>query len=125
MTHWWNGWSPRTAAPVTAGRALRLEGLEPTAVGELPAAPNRAASARATPSVFSSLVRLELPGTLAVGLPADVFAPDGRLVRTLDPDRSSWQWDGTDAAGRHVPAGVYLIAVRGTDGFGRVVFTGR
>jgi hypothetical protein len=38
---------------------------------------------------------------------------DGRLVRawTIDPAAGDLEWDGRDAAGRRVPAGVYLLDV--------------
>jgi len=50
----------------------------------------------------------------------DVLDPAGRLVRRI---ASGWQpagertlaWDGTDAGGRGVPAGVYLVRLRAGD----------
>lgn len=35
----------------------------------------------------------------------------GRAVRVLEPVRSAVAWDGTDAGGRPVPAGVYVASV--------------
>jgi glucose/arabinose dehydrogenase len=61
-------------------------------------------------------------GTLAVDaavpLPATelaVYSLTGRRIRTLarTADGESWVWDGRDASGRRVPAGVYFVAAPG------------
>lgn len=58
------------------------------------------------------------PGPTAIS----VHTADGRLVRTLPDGRGQGGgpveivWDGRDAEGRHVPSGVYLLRVNGTDG---------
>lgn len=49
----------------------------------------------------------------------DVWDLGGRLVRELPPDRvvlqgMRWIWDGCDNNGTAVPAGLYLVRVRGT-----------
>jgi hypothetical protein len=44
----------------------------------------------------------------------DIYSPDGRLVcrlcdRTVEPGRHVLSWAGTDARGRALPSGVYLV----------------
>jgi hypothetical protein len=52
---------------------------------------------------------------------ADVFGPDGRLVRRLDRAEETAgvktiAWDGRDEAGRRLPTGVYLVRVSTPEG---------
>lgn len=49
-----------------------------------------------------------LPSPVALS----VFAPDGRVVRTL-PASTSAVWDGRDQSGRKVTRGVYLVRAMG------------
>ena len=47
-----------------------------------------------------------------------VYAPDGRLVRTLSVDDNrdgGAKWDLRDRGGEHVPAGIYLLRVEAPD----------
>lgn len=57
-------------------------------------------------------------------LRADVRDLAGVLVRELEgvlgDDLGYWQWDGRDARGREVPAGAYVIVVRGESDAGEV-----
>ncbi|MBN2537364.1 hypothetical protein JXB37_03700, partial [candidate division WOR-3 bacterium] len=125
MTHAWNGWGPRTAAPIVAGQALRLEGIPATTVGERPGTPSPRAALLAAPSVFTREVRFSADAARSGAVRLDVFSSDGRLVRRLTPGRNEWRWDGCDQAGRPVPAGVYIVALPGPGSLARVVFAGR
>ncbi|MBN2170220.1 MAG: hypothetical protein JW819_02735 [Candidatus Krumholzibacteriota bacterium] len=80
-----------------------------------PAAGARALPAWPNPFRDRTTLRLDLPrgGRLA----AAVYDLRGRLVRRLDGTRAAdggdlLVWDGTDAAGRPVPAGLYLVRAR-------------
>jgi len=62
-------------------------------------------------------------GLTVAGLPPEatlrVLSPDGRLVRTMNAERSTtggMEWDLTDQAGERVPSGVYLIRVNAPEG---------
>lgn len=98
-THWTQRWDPiqefstavDEAAPVPASIALR-------------AAPNPAATE----------VRLLWSPTLSGDGQLELRAPDGRLIRSLRAPLASAQlrWDGRDAAGSPVPAGVYWATLR-------------
>lgn len=59
----------------------------------------------------------------------DVFDAAGRRVATVSPLPTAhgwnWTWDGRDAAGRDVPAGVLFARERGTAGAGVGVVRGR
>jgi hypothetical protein len=49
---------------------------------------------------------------------ARIFDAGGRTVRDLgwfpgDGGRPRWTWDGRDAAGRMLPAGLYFMSCRG------------
>ncbi|NNE43526.1 MAG: T9SS type A sorting domain-containing protein, partial [Gemmatimonadetes bacterium] len=64
-------------------------------------------------------LRLSLPASGSAEL--DVFDVSGRRVRTvwsgpLGPGRHDLQWDGRDAGGRRVAAGVYFYRLRTDDG---------
>jgi hypothetical protein len=63
------------------------------------------------PNPFSSRVVMEIE-TTAGRADAAVFDVRGRLLRSMRPSGSGEvQWDGTDDAGRRLPAGVYWIRV--------------
>jgi hypothetical protein len=79
--------------------------------------PAYAGSLRAFPGVVSSsaTVRFTLPTAGAASL--QVFNTEGRLVRTLVDGRlaagpHALTWDGTDARGARVPAGVYCYRLQ-------------
>jgi hypothetical protein len=70
---------------------------------------------RPNPLTRDSVVRYRLPRESRVRL--EVFAPDGRLVRTLlDQDGSAGlreiPWSGDGAAGTRLPAGVYFLRMK-------------
>jgi hypothetical protein len=101
-----------------AGRIYRLVST-PTDVAELPPA---AALEQNVPNPFNpqTTIAYVVPaGGAAVRL--DVLDAAGRLVRTLvDGDRPAGRqqavWDGRDARGRAVPAGVYLYRLQAPGG---------
>jgi len=99
-----------------------------TGVGSGPLAASAAAAIRAFPNPSRGGVAFGLNVPRASALDVDVYAVDGRLVRTLKPVFASAgeqrvDWDGRDAAGRNVPAGVYLVHARAAawEANGRVV----
>ncbi len=73
------------------------------------------------PNPFNPMtsIAFSLPRAMAATL--DVFAPDGKRVRrlvagTLDAGSHEVIWDGTDARGRTVASGVYLVRLVTDDG---------
>ena len=95
---------------------LTLENAVSTAAEDAPAVPEGLALG-AYPNPFTEALRIRftLPAAAAVRL--DVFDLRGRRVRTLldgrlPPGAHTAAWDGRDAAGAAVPAGVYLYRLR-------------
>ena len=93
-------------------------------VGDGPLGANRLA-VRAEPNPAVGPLALVIESGAAGDQRLDVYDTAGRLVRQVS---SGWQpggirrvpWDGTDAGGRAVPAGVYLVTLRSA---GRVTHT--
>lgn len=98
-----------------------LTGL-PTATGVGGSTP-RATTLRASPNPFADETVLVLSGPFAGGKSAgdapvlDIYDLRGRTVRTLPLGASAGafagRWDGRDAEGRRLPAGVYFAAPDG------------
>lgn len=65
------------------------------------------------PNPTRTMARLLLPGGDVANYSARIFSPDGRLVRVLTGGKTQLLWDGKDAHGRPVAAGVYLVRVDG------------
>jgi YVTN family beta-propeller protein len=89
-----------------------------SAVSEGPMTQTKAASMTASPNPFSEGVRVS--GSSGRGLPDEVcvYGRTGEQVTTLRPVRTgtgAWRctWDGRDALGRPVPAGVYFVRSAG------------
>ena len=69
---------------------------------------------RVTPNPAPGLARIaSVPGASVT-----ILDLSGRRVReaAVDPVTGAWSWDGTDAAGRRVRAGVYLVRARTSGG---------
>lgn len=104
-----DGFGPRAEEYLTGLATL-------TSVGALPAAPP---PLRGTPNPFQGATELSVARTdKSDDVPVvDIFDLRGHVVRTLalssGPDRWTRRWDGRDAVGRDVSAGVYFAAVRG------------
>jgi photosystem II stability/assembly factor-like uncharacterized protein len=73
-------------------------------------------SAEAVPNPFTGRVVIDGDGGRA-----GVFDPSGRRIRTLSASDKQFVWDGRDATGRRVPAGVYLVRPDGSGLAVRVV----
>lgn len=65
------------------------------------------------PSRINEPVRFARP--LGLDSPVDIFAIDGRLLRTLEGS-GTVAWDGRDRRGRLLPAGTYVARSRGDEG---------
>ncbi|MCA9728983.1 MAG: hypothetical protein KC729_14925, partial [Candidatus Eisenbacteria bacterium] len=67
------------------------------------------------PNPFRDVVRLDLAGWTGRDVRVAVFDPTGRRVRTVFAGKvsaaSAVQWDGRDASGRAVAAGIYWLRV--------------
>ena len=64
----------------------------------------------AYPNPFQDATRLRLEGTrIAAVNTLRIYSTAGRLVRVLAAGGGGVEWDGRDAAGRLVPAGVYHV----------------
>ncbi|MFO7675201.1 MAG: hypothetical protein R6X12_02620 [bacterium] len=68
----------------------------------------------ARPQPFAASVRIDAGPALAGVLYCELRDVAGRRVRTLErTPGGAWNWDGRDAAGRAVPAGVYYAVAGG------------
>jgi len=102
----------------TGTRALLLTPVAPVAAPVVPAS----ASLAAAPNPFRHGTVLRLGRPAARPTAVDVVDVAGRRVRTLPvPASGRVAWDGTDANGAPVPAGVYFAHRRDTDQALRVV----
>lgn len=106
------------------GRFTVHEGITVTSAPLAPAAPSGAAW-RVVPNPSRGGVAFQLPRADGAR-PIEVIDAAGRLVRELagemGEDRALHaQWDGRDAAGHPVGAGVYFVRGGGATGTGRVV----
>jgi len=102
----------------THGRSQWRLDLTAMPVAVAPGAPAPAAFALAPPAPNPSRadVRLTLELPSPSGVDAGIYDLAGRLVRPLESGplsagRHSLRWDGRDASGRSVPAGVYFARV--------------
>ena len=114
----WSGWASRINGH--PANALRIWGsVTPfTQIGEGTPAVAPQADCLAFPNPFQDRVTIRLPRTAGS---VSVFDAAGRLVRTLASSQSAVRdappggilvWDGTDDAGRELPAGVYFLGSR-------------
>jgi hypothetical protein len=109
----------RTLVAATHGRSqwrLDLTAL-PLAV-EGPAAPARLGLSAAAPNPSFGPTHLTLEVSRASRVEVDVYDAAGRRVRDLldasfEPGRHRIAWDGRDAGGRVVAAGVYFLRASG------------
>lgn len=74
---------------------------------------------RAWPNPFTSAVSFSLPGLQ--GARIGLYDATGGLVRALDVTREGATWDGRDASGRELPAGIYSYRIES----GGALMTGR
>jgi hypothetical protein len=79
------------------------------AIGTIQASPN--------PFRETLLVRFDGPA----GTPIEVYDSAGRFVRALDATRNGAVWNGRDASGRSVPAGMYFLRERSGTASSRTV----
>ncbi len=83
-----------------------------TDVGDGPSRAPALVGARPNPFNPQTTISFDVPRPMEVSL--EVYALDGRVVRTLiadgsvDPGRNEIQWDGTDDGGQTVASGIYL-----------------
>lgn len=74
------------------------------------------AGIRIAPNPTRGSTRMELAGQrTGSNLVARIYAPSGRLVRTLRGGAAPIEWDGLDAGGRTVAAGVYLLRLQSAE----------
>jgi hypothetical protein len=71
--------------------------------------------ASAWPNPFARQTRISFGPRYLGGTAVDIFAVDGRRLRTLALEDGSAAWDGTDNTGRQVSRGVYCSRLRGPD----------
>ncbi len=90
-------------------------GSDPTGVAEAPAARSLLTL---HPNPFNPTTSARFSLSDAAGVRLDVFALDGRLIRTLLGGAAlprgdhAIDWDGRDQAGRALPSGVYLMQLQ-------------
>jgi hypothetical protein len=71
--------------------------------------------ATAWPNPFPRRTTISFGPRYGAGNAVDVFAVDGRRIRTLTLRGGSASWDGTDNTGQQVSRGIYCCRVRGSD----------
>jgi hypothetical protein len=106
-------------------RAVTLDCGTCTPVGVGDPSPSRFAvlGARPNPMVGAGEVAFTLPRPLPVW--ASVYSVEGRMIRKLTQGEvfgagaNRVEWNGRDASGRRVPAGIYWVHVRSAEGQGR------
>jgi hypothetical protein len=113
----YNGTLTHGAAPIAAGRAIKYTTVSPLAVTEqapgVTAGGHLSLQALANPSRGRVVLAYSLPAAGPAALA--IYDRAGRLVRrwnlrsAICNPQSSLVWDGTDAQGRGVGAGVYLV----------------
>jgi hypothetical protein len=115
------GYNGTTIGAFDVGCAGALAAPASLDTSEEPAAtapPVRTTLASVTPSVATRAVTVRYALASAERAALDVFAATGRLVRRLEALETATsgehvvRWDLHDAAGRRVPAGVYLVKLR-------------
>jgi len=104
----------RACAPLAAGRAIKYTPVVPLqAIAEKPPlrpARTGALAVRAWPNPFIGCVNLTVETRGPEPAKVAVYDNTGRVVRTLsDGATSSLTWDGTNAAGKRVAAGIYFV----------------
>ncbi len=116
-----------TVLLATAYRSvLAIDAPDPTGVPVV--AMDAGLDLRVAPNPFREGVRIRLAAPAGAAASVEIFAVDGRRVASIpSPAASAGErtltWDGRDAAGREVAAGVYFVraAVDGRTGARRVV----
>lgn len=93
--------------PIAAPTALYRTAVAPdlTAVESLPAAPRLGA----WPQPFTGSLQLAAAARGEGALRVEVFDVGGRRLRQLELTDGRGSWDGRDAEGRALPAGLYLL----------------
>ena len=105
----------RASAPIAAGRAIKFttqfgNGIEEGAAAK----PGSVLSLVAAPTIASGDINIKVSVPHAGRTRLAVYDAQGRLVRTLAATSSllpatSLAWNGSDAYGRRLPPGVYVI----------------
>ena len=99
---------------------VELDRLGIWGLGELKPAGTSISDVRIYPNPWRPNDGIEDNGTAETGITIDqlpanaklrVYAMDGRLIRSVTPTDTSWNWDGKNESGEDVASGVYLIAV--------------
>jgi hypothetical protein len=107
MAAFWCHPEPGNNEATWCANAVWQTGVAESDEGARPALP----PLRACPNPFTCTTVLGGPSE-AVGLPVSVYNSSGRMVRELDL-RQSRVWNGTDASGNRLPAGVYVCKAHG------------
>jgi len=94
----------------TGTRNLLFLNTSPTGTSEEEYAPVPA-RLEARPNPSPGAVTFALAHARSMPGPLDIYANDGRLVRRLAPEGNRWYWDGNDARGRAVGAGIYFACL--------------
>ena len=103
------------------GQLLGVPIIDPALLGVGPGGPRLTSGLAAAPNPFGArtLLSFQLARTGTVSL--SIVGVDGRAVRTVPaamyaPGAHTFDWDGTDDAGRAAASGVYFAVIRTPDG---------
>jgi hypothetical protein len=106
---------PYVVEMVKLGVASIAELADPYVVGVAEktglSARRRQASLGVHGNPFSGRVKLSIVNSVSREASLEIFDSSGRRIRRFDPvsgEKNDLLWDGSDAAGRQVPSGVYL-----------------
>lgn len=86
-----------------------------TAVSESPATGLPVRRASAWPNPFARRTTISFGSRYLGGTTVDIFAVDGRRLRTVALKGGIAAWDGADNTGRQVSRGIYYCRVHGSD----------
>ncbi|MFO7651759.1 MAG: hypothetical protein R6X13_10530 [bacterium] len=114
LTHLWDIWYPRVAAPLASRQSLLMQTAGPAGVGDSDGyTPQQRPMARVQPNPFSSAMTLTLEPPLLGRGPVRVFDLSGRHVSSIAVVPGGITWHGRDCRGQLLPAGVYYAEVMG------------
>jgi glutamine cyclotransferase len=108
-------WCASGKAPSGTRRVYKVD-VGQAALSELPGGLPASRRASAAPNPFRTETRISAGRGFPAIVSARIFDVRGRSVRYLGAVRGAVTWDGTDQAGRYVPAGAYVVCVRLADG---------
>lgn len=106
----------RNGTPDVYGQSLNPDGSLGVNPADVQPIDLRLTTSRVIPNPFRGSADIEFVAGISAGARIMIAGPDGRVIRTAELDtratqRVVWRWDGRDATGHEVPAGIYAYRV--------------